>query len=220
MTDRQRLVVFGGGAEADCTLGVDANGSVTLAIAAPRALPARRDVTLLYALSKGDKVDAVVRDATELGVTRIVVFAAERSVVKLEDDRAQKRAERWQKIAEEAARQSGRADPPSIEGPLPFAQALVNVHSTHKWLLHPAAPMPLGESLTSALATSDAIAFAVGPEGGFSDAEIATATKHGFEAASFGTTTLRTETVPTAILGALSIFGIRRDDEKKEGAGG
>ncbi len=207
LPDGEKLVVFGGGAEADATLHIGADSSVTLSVEAPRMLPARRPVTLLYALAKGDKVDAVVRDATELGVTRIVVFAAERSVVKLEDDRAQKRAERWEKIAEEAARQSGRADPPEIAGPLPFAAALSSVHSTHKWLLHPAAPMPLGDAVKAALATADSLAFCVGPEGGFSPDEIAQAAAQGFLAASFGTTTLRTETVPAAVLGALAVMG-------------
>jgi 16S rRNA (uracil1498-N3)-methyltransferase len=203
----EKLVVFGGGAEADCVLAIAADGAVSLSVAKPRNLPARRPVTLLYALAKGDKVDAVVRDATELGVTRLVIFAAERSIVKLEDDRAQKRAERWQKIAEEAARQSGRADPPEIAGPLPFAAALASVQSAHKWLLHPAAPVPLGDALKAALATTDAVAFVVGPEGGFSGEEIALATAQGFGAASFGTTTLRTETVPAAVLGTLAVMG-------------
>lgn len=202
----EQIVVFGGGFEAACVLGVGADALVTLTIGAPRKKPARRPVTLLYALAKGDKVDAVVRDATELGVTRVLLFAAERSVVKLVDDRAQKRTERWEKIAEEASRQSGRADPPAIAGPLPFAEALTIVQDTYKWLLHPAAPMPLGDGLRAALVTPEGVAFAVGPEGGFSPQEIALAGSHGFVAASFGTTTLRTETVPAAILGALAVL--------------
>ncbi len=206
LVDGEKLGVFGAGLEADCVLGVGADGAVTLAISAPRKLPPRRPVTLLYALSKGDKVDAVVRDATELGVTCVVVFAAERSIVKLEDDRAQKRTERWQKIAEEASRQSGRADPPQIAGPLPFAAALASVQTAHKWLLHPAAPMPLADGLRAALTTTDGLAFAVGPEGGFSEEEIALGESQGFTTASFGTTTLRTETVPAAILGALAVI--------------
>ncbi len=209
LPDGEKLGVFGAGFEAECVLGVGADGAVTLAISSLRRLPARRPVTLLYALAKGDKVDAVVRDATELGVTRVVVFAAERSIVKLEDDRAQKRTERWQKIAEEAARQSGRADPPEIAGPLPFAAALASVQNTHKWLLHPAAPMQLADGLDAALATTDGLAFAVGPEGGFSEEELALAEQQGFTTASFGTTTLRTETVPAAILGALAVLDRR-----------
>lgn len=206
LVDGETLTVFGGGIEADCVLGMGADGVVTLTLSAPRMMPARRPTTLLYALAKGDKVDAVVRDATELGVTRVVVFAAERSVVKLLDDRAQKRTDRWQKIAAEAARQSGRADLPEIAGPLPFGAALASVAETRKWLLHPSAPMPLADGLEAALATTDGVAFAVGPEGGFSPDEIALAESHGFVTASFGATTLRTETVPAAILGTLAVL--------------
>jgi 16S rRNA (uracil1498-N3)-methyltransferase len=206
LPDGEKLTVFGGGFEADAVLGVSPEGAVTLWVSPPRKLAERRAVTLLYALAKGDKVDAVVRDATELGVTELVIFAAERSVVKLDDDRAAKRTERWQKIAEEASRQSGRADTPRLTGPLPFAHALAHVHSTHKWLLHPAAPALLADGLTPVLHTSESLAFAVGPEGGFSDAELEESRKQGFQPVSFGTTTLRTETVPAAILGALAVI--------------
>ena len=209
LTDGAEVQVFGGGQEARAVLGVSPGGAVTLAVSAPTSTPARRPVTILYALSKGDKVDGVVRDATELGATRLVIFAAERRVVKLEDDRAAKRTQRWQKIAEEASRQCGRADPPEIVGPLPFAAALETMHSTRTWLLHPSAPMPLADGLEAALLSSDGVAFLIGPEGGFSQAELELAETHGVMAASFGTTTLRTETVPTAILGALAVLDRR-----------
>jgi 16S rRNA (uracil1498-N3)-methyltransferase len=207
LKDGARVLVFGDGAEAEAIVSLAADGAVTLTVSAKRPAAARRPVTLLYALAKGDKVDAVVRDATELGVTHIMVFAAERSVVRLEDDRAAKRTERRQKIAEEAARQSGRADPPELTGPLLLADAVQRVQAAHKWLLHPAAASPLGERLLPALTLDSGLAFAVGPEGGFSDRELGLAVASGFEAVSFGTTTLRTETVPAAVLGALAVLG-------------
>jgi 16S rRNA (uracil1498-N3)-methyltransferase len=160
----------------------------------------------VYALSKGDKVDAVVRDATELGVTAIVMAETERSVVRIEGDRAEKKAQRWRRIAEEAARQAGRADVPAVDGPLAFEDAIACVQDAHKFALTPAAPERLGP-LLSAADRAAGVAFAVGPEGGFSESEIELARAHGFRAASLGETTLRTETVPAAVLGALLVLG-------------
>src|SRR5262249_19857567 len=90
-------------------------GRLRLGDALP-AEPARRvDVTLVQALAKGEKMDLVVQKATELGVARIVPLASERAVVKLEPGRAASRVERWRKVAQEAARQCGRADVPRID---------------------------------------------------------------------------------------------------------
>src|SRR5690348_356975 len=83
----------------------------------PREAERGVQVTLVQALAKGEKMDLVVQKATELGVARIVPLASERSVVKLEGGRASSRTERWRKIAQEAARQSQRADVPQIDEP-------------------------------------------------------------------------------------------------------
>ncbi len=81
------------------------------------------EIALLFALAKGEKTDLVVQKATELGAARLVPFAAERSIVRLEGDRAGERARRWRRIAEEAARQCGRADVPDVAAPLPLDAA-------------------------------------------------------------------------------------------------
>src|SRR5574340_52803 len=69
-------------------------------------------ITLVQGLAKGEKMDGIVRQATELGVWRIIPFAAERSVVKLDADKAAKRTERWRRVALEAAKQSQRTSVP------------------------------------------------------------------------------------------------------------
>jgi 16S rRNA (uracil1498-N3)-methyltransferase len=84
------------------------------------ALPrdARRvDVVLVQAVAKGEKMDLVVQKATELGAARIFPLAAERAVVRLEGGRGPARADRWRRIAQEAARQCGRADVPQVDAP-------------------------------------------------------------------------------------------------------
>src|SRR5207245_9023494 len=85
------------------------------------ALPSERrrvDAVVVQALAKGEKMDLVVRKATELGATRVVPLASERAIVRLERVRGEARAERWRRIAQEAARQCGRADVPRVDEPL------------------------------------------------------------------------------------------------------
>src|SRR5690606_38061840 len=90
----------------------------------PAEVVAGAGLVLVYALAKGDKVDDVVRDATELGTTRVIVTRTERAVVKMTGERAKDKLDRWRRIAEQAARQCGRADPPSILGVLDWTDAL------------------------------------------------------------------------------------------------
>lgn len=163
-----------------------------VAIAPPRPGPR---VTLLQAIGKADKLDAIVRDATELGAARVVPTITERTVVKLGERGAERHA-RWQRIADEAARQAGRSDALSVDAPTPFARA-IEIAAARKFVLVPGAELPLRDALAG-----DDLAFAIGPEGGFSAAEIALAEDRGFVAASLGPLVLRTETVAAAVLGA------------------
>jgi 16S rRNA (uracil1498-N3)-methyltransferase len=175
----------------------------------PSALRAPRPITLLQALGKGDKMDAVVRDATELGATRIVPVLAERGVSRPEG--ATERARRWRRIAVEAARQSGRGDAPVVASPAPLREALAALRAERgaalEWgaCLAPGAPRSFGEVLR-ALVPGVAVTIAVGPEGGFSPVEIAACEEEGLSAASLGPLVLRTETVCAAVLGALMIL--------------
>lgn len=194
--------------EADARLIAIGARSVEVQIEAIRAaaVTAPRPVTLVQSLGKGDKVDAIVRDATELGVTRIVPVIAERSVVRPDDLRG--RADRWRRIAIEAARQSGRGDAPRIDAPSPLIEALRAIGPSNGACLAPGADRSLGDRLR-ALGPSDPFTFAVGPEGGFSPQEIAACESIGLVAAEMGSLVLRTETVCAAVLGALLILGSR-----------
>ena len=102
--------------EADARIVSIDHGIVTVAVGEVRSarVVAPREATVIQGLAKGEKCDAIVRDATELGATRIVFAETARSVVKLEGDRARERLLRWEKIAAEAARQSLRGDAPVI----------------------------------------------------------------------------------------------------------
>jgi 16S rRNA (uracil1498-N3)-methyltransferase len=165
------------------------------------------DVTWIQGVAKGDKLDAIVRDATELGATRFVAAATARSVVKLAADRGEARRARWERIAREAARQSGRAEAPRVEGPVTWGAALEGGDEVGaRFVLWEEARAPLAAPLRAALEAQRALAFAVGPEGGLTEGEARLAESLGWTLASLGPLILRTETVAAAVLGAVRIF--------------
>ena len=119
------------------------------------------DVIVLFALGKGDKPEVVVQKLTELGVSRIVPFVAERSVVKWDDDKARRNVDRLRKVAREAAMQSRQIVLPIVDDVQPSlsdAESLVG-------------EVVLAEPGGSVLDGS-VVAIAVGPEGGFTAAEL------------------------------------------------
>lgn len=173
--------------------------------------PPDRTLTWIQGFAKGDKCDAVVRDATELGATRIIVATTRRSVVRLDDARASARLTRWTRIAEEAARQCGRSRPPIVDRPAAWDDALASAEpDAARFCLWERATEPLAPSLFEALASGASLAFACGPEGGIEDDEIDLATARGWKATSLGPLLLRTETVAAAVLGAVRVWsGLR-----------
>ncbi|WP_394836213.1 16S rRNA (uracil(1498)-N(3))-methyltransferase [Pendulispora rubella] len=194
--------------EADATIA-SVDPSVVLQISALRAarVTARRPLTFVQGLAKGDKCDAVVRDATELGATCVIVAECARSVVQLQGARRTSRLERWTRIAQEAARQCGRADPPRIEL-LPWKDAVSTLEDdAQRFCLHVHEALPLGPLLLEALRTEGApIAFAAGPEGGLTADEVALAMTQRWQCVSLGALVLRTETAAAAVLGAVRVL--------------
>jgi 16S rRNA (uracil1498-N3)-methyltransferase len=166
-----------------------------------------RAVTWVQGLAKADKCDAIVRDATELGATCFSVALCLRGVVRLDATRAAPRRARWERIATQAARQCGRADPPEVLGPHAWADALAGVPpEAARFCLYESATEPLAPSLAEALASGPPLAFAVGPEGGLDASEVETAQSLGWRIVSLGPLILRTETVAAAVLGATRIW--------------
>jgi 16S rRNA (uracil1498-N3)-methyltransferase len=162
----------------------------------------RRSTTLIQAIGKGDKLDAVTRDATELGATRIIATETARGIVKL-GSRAEERMDRLRRVATEAARQCGRGDVPELLGPLPWDAALRRAADPAGVLLclWERATAPIGP-VFRALRPEEPLALAVGPEGGLETAEIEAARALGYAVVSLGPFILRTETVASAVLGA------------------
>lgn len=197
--------------EADCVIMDGSPGGVRVKIDGthPAQVTAKTRLALVYALAKGDKVDAVVRDATELGATDVILAQSARSVVKLKNpgDRAATKLYRWRRIAEQAARQCGRADPPAIDGVYDWSSALDRAADCDaRFCLDPRAERGLGAALGPFVARAASIAFAIGPEGGLSPEEVDVAAGKGFLPASLGPFVLRTETVAAAVLGAVRVL--------------
>lgn len=190
------------GLEADATLiSADKRGALCEVTSVRASAYRAHPIELLQAVGKGDKPERIIRDATALGVARIVLVQTERTVVKLDAERAEARRERWQRVAVDAARQCERGDVPRIAGPLPLDAALDAVTASERLVLAPGAE-PLGDRLARWQRAAP-LAFVVGPEGGLSEAELSAARARAFDPVSLGGTILRTELAGIAALGAL-----------------
>lgn len=200
-------VFDGAGLEADARLdGPPAEGEPWILTRIGPVEPGRRaaPVTLVYGLPKGDKLDRVARQITELGAARLILLDCDRSVVRLDGPRAAKRRERLDRITAEAARQCARADTPAVEGPLSLAAALEATADCARWVLHPEDGVPL-----DAAPCHPPLALFVGPEGGFTPGEVARMRAAGVQAISLGCPVLRTETAaPVAVALALHRLGV------------
>jgi 16S rRNA (uracil1498-N3)-methyltransferase len=162
----------------------------------------RVEVTLLLSIIKFDAFEWAIEKATELGVSTIIPLAAARSEKALLAS-AGKRAERWKKILAEASQQSRRLRVPTLENLARPAEAWPRQSATTKILLSERSEAP-GLRQVLATATAASAALAIGPEGGWTDEEVAAAQTAGFREASLGTLILRTETAVIAALASLN----------------
>ena len=156
--------------------------------------PAPRPVVLIQALAKGDKLDTVIRMATEIGVSAIQLVETEHSVPHPDG----RRAERWRRIAQEAARQSEQAWTPRIEGPSPLLEvASAAPPGARRLVLSARGAAPVASS------SSHETWLVIGPEGGLSPAEEEALVGLGYAPWTLQTGILRTETAAAVALGAL-----------------
>ena len=169
----------------------------------PAAAESPLKITLLQAICRGDKMDWVLEKATELGVTHIIPVQSERSEVQLDSERASKRREHWQRVVISACEQSGRAFVPQVEALQPLANRLSSqIAATAKLILEPGG----GPILTTGALAS--VVLAVGPEGGWSERDLAQLKLAGFSPVAIGTRVLRTETAGMAAISVMqTLFG-------------
>ena len=192
----------GAGTDYACTVTAVEREQVSLAVeaATPTVAEPTLAVTLYMGLPKGDKMELIIQKAVELGVTAIVPVATARSIVRLDGKDAAKKQQRWQKIADEAAGQSGRGILPRVELPISWKQALPRLAAENTLLCYEGGGQPIGRLVTPA---DTALSLVVGPEGGFDPAEVAAVTAAGGRIATLGRRILRCETAPIAALAVL-----------------
>ena len=163
-------------------------------------LPAQ--VYLFQGLPKADKMELIIQKAVELGAYSVIPVATRRSIVKLDDKKAAAKQNRWQGIAEAAAKQSKRKIIPKIEKVMSFAEALEMAKELEVRLI----PYELAEDMSHTkeiierIREGQKIAIFIGPEGGFDETEIALASEAGVEPITLGKRILRTETAGMTVL--------------------
>jgi 16S rRNA (uracil1498-N3)-methyltransferase len=155
-------------------------------------------VTLVQAVSAGERMDSTVRKAVELGAAVVQPVLATRSVARPKGERADSRRAHWQKIVIAACEQCGRNKVPEVQPLIPVAD--YRPADGMKILLSPQSRQPLSKLSLN----GSEIILAAGPEAGFTDEEEATLVRAGFAPASLGPRVLRTETAAVAALAALN----------------
>ena len=160
-------------------------------------------VTLMQAVSKGERMDYTLQKAVELGAARLIPVFTERSVVRLDAERREKRHRHWEAVVAAACEQCGRNILPQVDEPRPLADAWSLIEDELRFVLAPTAQSSL-KSLP--LADLRAATMLIGPEGGLSEAELVAAADEGFREVSLGPRILRTETAGVAALTALQVL--------------
>jgi len=161
-------------------------------------------ITLYQCIAKGDKMDTVIQKAVETGVCRIVPVRSDRCVAKITADAEAQKVGRWQKIAAEAAGQSGRGIVPEVCPPVSFGEALSMMERDRLYFIcyEGDGTLPLPELLKAD--TPESVSFLIGPEGGISQSEIALAASRKTPLAGLGKRILRTETASSFVLSCIS----------------
>ncbi len=154
-------------------------------------------ITLIQGIARGDKMDWILQKATELGVAHIVPVHSQRGEVKLDGDRARKRHEHWRQVVISACEQSGRATVPTVAPPCDLNS--MSIAAPVRLLLEPTADT----DLRTLKLQDSAVAIAIGPEGGWSERDLAQLEAAGFSGLRLGPRILRTETAGIATIAAL-----------------
>ena len=198
------LVVFdGAGDEFEAEVDALSRAESRLRLGSRRVRSAESPLSLHLGLgiSRGDRMDLVIQKAVELGVSAISPLIAERTVVRLDDERRATRWVHWQRVAQSACEQCHRNRTPQLAEPQPLKRWLDAVRGT-RLLLDPAGPHAIGDVAP----TAEGIVLLSGPEGGFSPCERAQAEAAGFMRVRFGPRILRAETAAIAALTAAQLL--------------
>ena len=175
-----------------------------------RELPV--NITLLQGIPKSDKLEMIIQKAVELGVSEIIPVKTKRVVVKIDEKKVDTKVNRWNAIAESAAKQSKRSIIPKVYEPMSIDNALEIVKDFGVKLIpyENADGIDKTRKILDNMDKTKNIAVFIGPEGGFEESEVEMIKNSGFEVITLGKRLLRTETAGLALL---SNIMIRLEDE-------
>lgn len=160
-------------------------------------------IKLYQALSKGDKMEIIIQKSIECGACEIIPFSSERCVVKLDKKDEQKKIDRWQKIAEGAAKQSGRGAIPQIKSVLTFKELIDKLEGTVLFCYEGEDTKTIKQALKEIKIQGD-VSVIVGSEGGFSKKEAELLKEAGAICVGLGKRILRCETAPIFALSCIA----------------
>lgn len=198
-------VCDGAGTDYICRLGDGDSAEIIEAVPSVGEPTVKCSVYAAY--SKGERMDLTVQKCVELGAHEIILFPSERCVSRPDGTSALKKIARWQKIAEEAAKQSGRGVIPLVTGAASYKDAVISASAADLPLFFYEEEKEL--SLKAALESKpDActVSIMTGPEGGFEPKEAALAVQHGMQSVTLGPRILRCETAPMCGVAAVMLF--------------
>lgn len=204
----ESIVLFDGrGGEYPAVIGAISKQAVRLQPQAhlARDVESPLRIRLIQGISRGERMDFVVQKATELGVHRISPVHTERSVVRLRGERAEKRSAHWERIIQGACEQCGRNALPLLDAAVDLAALLGTSLAGARLILH----TRNAGSIAGLQPAARELNLLVGPEGGFTEAEVSQASNAGFVPWSLGPRILRTE---TAALAAIAVLQARFGD--------
>lgn len=160
---------------------------------------------LFQGLPKSDKMELIVQKAVELGAYEVIPVATKRAVVKLDEKKAAKKVERWNSIAESAAKQAGRSRIPQVADVVTFKEALEIAQKLDVRLIpyELAEGMEQARAVVRAIKSGQSVGIFIGPEGGFEQSEVEEAMEMGVTPITLGRRILRTETAGLAVLAIL-----------------
>lgn len=195
----------GNGKDYGCIIESVDNSSVTLSVCYEQASNSEPSikVTLYQGVPKGDKLEDIIQKCTELGVSEIQSVLTHRSVSRPNEKAAEKKQARYQKIALEAAQQSGRGIIPKVRAMTDLKSAIANDDSELKILFYEGGGAPLKDIVNENVRS---ISIYIGPEGGFEESEVELIRNAGAVVATLGKRILRTQTAPVAAISAIMLL--------------
>lgn len=206
VTPGQSVVLFNGdGRDYVCEIQQARKNSLELEVTS--RLPAKAEsplaITVVQAVSRGERMDQTLQKCTELGATAFLPVWSERVEVRLKGEKLEKRQQHWQAVVVSACEQSGRAVVPEVRPAIALSEYLSIPTDAARLVLAPGADQGL-----SRLEAIENVNLVVGPEGGFSTRELSYMASVGLQPVSLGPRVLRTETAaPAAVAVLQAVFG-------------